>query len=316
MLEESDHPSHSIGGTTRRLVVEGVPVFAKGIRLTDLESSPAFTGSTANMFDLPMVCHYGIGSPGFGVWRELAAHTETTELVLTGAASSFPLMYHWRVLPCEPTPLTSELSDVEAAVRFWDGSDAVRRRITALATARRLVWVFMEQFDATLDAWLTDQMRYGPAAISAACDLIERELRRALHAMSAAGLLHLDLHFDNIMTDGLQLYLADLGLAMSDRFDLDPTERVFAAEHRDYDRSYAVTQLVRWLTRTSVDTDMSAHTAEFVGRYQPVADAVLPFYLELQNQSRNARYPRADELRPGWRRRSRPKPGPQASASR
>ncbi len=54
---------------------------------------------------------------------------------------------------------------------------------------------------------------------------------------------------------------------------------------------------MRWLTRTLVDTDISALTAEFVGRYQPIADAVLPFYLELQNESRNARYPRTDELR-------------------
>lgn len=300
MLERADHLGDSIGGTTRRLVVDGAPVFAKGIRLTDLESSPAFTGSTANMFDLPVVCHYGIGSPGFGVWRELAAHAETTELVLTGAASSFPLMYHWRVLPCEPTPPTDELSDVEAAVRFWDGSEAVRRRITALGAATRLVWVFMERFDATLDAWLADQLRHdGPAALSAAADLIEAELQRGLHAMAAAGLLHLDLHFDNIMTDGRQLYFADLGLAISDRFDLDPAERGFAAEHRDYDRSYAITQLVRWLNRAIVDSDadadVPARVADLIGRYQPIADAVMPFYLELQHQSRHARYPRADE---------------------
>lgn len=101
--------------------------------------------------------------------------------------------------------------------------------------------------------------------------------------------------------------LPTLGLAMSDKFDLDPAERVFATEHRDYDRSYAVTQLVRWLNRTLVDTDVSARIAEFVGRYQPIADAVMPFYLELQNQSRNARYPAPTSSGPGQRLRSEPR---------
>ena len=287
----------SIGGTTRRLVIAGVPVFAKGIRLTDLESSAIATGSTANMFALPVVCHYGIGSPGFGVWRELAAHVQTSELVLTGTGPSFPLMYHWRILPCDSLPLPDQLRDVDAAVRFWDGSDAVRDRITALGGASQLVWVFMELLDATLDAWLTDQMRSGPAALSAACDLVEAQLHGGIDAMAAAGLLHLDLHFHNIVTDGPQLCFADLGLAMSDRFDLDPAERMFAAEHRDYDRSYAFTHLLRWLNRNLLGTDVPPRAADLIRRYTPIAGTLTPFYVDIQSRTRRARYPRVEEQR-------------------
>ena len=299
MLEGADYLGMSIGGTTRRLVIQGIPVFAKGIVVTDLEArsmaSPMAGGSTANVFDLPVVCHYGIGSPGFGVWRELAAHVQTTELVLTGAGPSFPLMYHWRILPCDPTPLADELKDVEAAVQFWDGSDAVRERITALGAASRLVWVFMELLDTRLDGWLIDRMRDGPAALSAACDLVEAELHAGIDAMAAAGLLHFDLHFHNIVTDGSQLCFADLGLMTGDQFDLDPAERVFAAEHRDYDRSYAFTHLLRWLNRNLVDTEVPTRVADLIRRYTPIAEAMTPFYLELQTQSRHARYPRAEE---------------------
>ena len=46
--------------------------------------------STANVFQLPPFCHYGIGSPGGGVWREVAAHTMTTNWVLAKKCGSFP----------------------------------------------------------------------------------------------------------------------------------------------------------------------------------------------------------------------------------
>ncbi|WP_418274975.1 hypothetical protein ACNHYB_08810 [Isoptericola jiangsuensis] len=71
-----------IGGRTVRLDVDGVPVFVKQVRLTDLELRPENLRSTANLCGLPASCHYGvgaIGSPGFGAWRELAVHVMTTE---------------------------------------------------------------------------------------------------------------------------------------------------------------------------------------------------------------------------------------------
>ena len=58
------------------------------------------------------------------------------------------------------------------------------------------------------------------------------------------GLLHFDSHFRNILTDGEQLYLADLGLAASTDFDLDEDERAFALAHATYDKANALTLLV------------------------------------------------------------------------
>src|SRR6188508_2281772 len=63
-----------VGGGSSVLDIDGVPVFAKRIPITDREL--AHPHSTANLFDLPVYCQYGmfgIGSPGFGAWRELAA---------------------------------------------------------------------------------------------------------------------------------------------------------------------------------------------------------------------------------------------------
>jgi len=61
--------SVGVGGDSVVIDVEGVPVFAKRIPLTDREL--ANPGSTANLFDVPVYCQYGVVSPGFSAWREL-----------------------------------------------------------------------------------------------------------------------------------------------------------------------------------------------------------------------------------------------------
>src|SRR5262245_16706023 len=70
-----------IGGSAVSLEIDGTPVFAKRVPLTDLERRPDNVMSTANLFQLPTFYQYGVGSAGFGAWRELAAHQMTTNWV-------------------------------------------------------------------------------------------------------------------------------------------------------------------------------------------------------------------------------------------
>ncbi len=58
-----------------------MPIFVKQIPLTDLEKQPENFRSTANIFKLPLSYQYGIGSAGFGAWRELATHIMTTKFL-------------------------------------------------------------------------------------------------------------------------------------------------------------------------------------------------------------------------------------------
>ena len=124
-----------VGGGSSVLDVDGVPVFAKRIPITDREL--AHPHSTANLFDLPTYCQYGmyrLAGPGFGAWRELAANMIVTEGVLAGEAESFPLLYHWRVLPGRP-PVAAEHLDIDAVVAQFGGAPAVRIRFEELAGA-------------------------------------------------------------------------------------------------------------------------------------------------------------------------------------
>jgi hypothetical protein len=307
-----------IGGTSALLDIAGVPVFVKRIPLTDLERHPQNVMSTANVFGLPMFCQYGVvayGGGGFGAWRELAANTMTTNWVLAKQTEAFPLMYHWRVLP-GAAPLAEELADIDRVVAYWGGSAAVRRRLHGLAQASASVVLFLEYIPQSLDAWLTSELAAGPDAVAAACTMVQRCLSADIAFMNTNGLLHFDAHFRNILTDGRRLYLADLGLATSPRFDLSTHERDFVAEHMSHDAGYAVRELLNWIVANVVgiaapDTGGPVErydyirrcaagarpagspepVAELITRYAPVAAVMNDFYWNLFGETRATPYP-------------------------
>ncbi|GAA4697644.1 hypothetical protein Prum_062130 [Phytohabitans rumicis] len=305
-----------IGGTSALLDIADAFVFVKRIPLTDLEREPDNVMSTANLFGLPPSCQYGLGGhPGFGAWRELAANVLTTNWVLARRTEAFPLLYHWRVLP-GAVPLADELADVERAVAYWDGSAAVRERIQAVATASASVVLFLEYIPHTLDAWLTSQLAAGSDAVTAACAMVQRCLRADIAFMNANGLLHFDAHFRNILTDGHRLYLADLGLATSPRFDLSTDERDFLALNASHDACYAMRELLNWIVANVVGiaapdsggpverydyirrcaagarpAGAPEPVAELISRYAPVVAVMNGFYWKLFGESRATPYP-------------------------
>ncbi|GAA4199155.1 hypothetical protein GCM10022220_01420 [Actinocatenispora rupis] len=307
---------HGIGGTSALLHVAGTPVFVKRIPLSDKELRPEHVRSTANLFDLPPRCQYGVGGhPGFGVWRELAANVHTTGWVLARRTEAFPVLYHWRVLPGAP-PLHDELADVDAAVRYWGGAPGVRERIDAAATATASLVLFLEYVPVGLDEWLGDRLARGPEAVARAAMLVARRLRLDLGALNAGGLLHFDAHFGNLRTDGDRLYVVDLGLATSPRFALSRAEAEFVTRHRSHDVCHALTRLVNWLVthvcgvpvpasgipderdeyvarcaRGVQVVDAPAPVAALIHRYAPVAAVMNGFYRNLFGTSRATPYP-------------------------
>ena len=313
LLETAEPMGSGIGGKSALLKVAGTPVFVKRVPLTDLEQQPDHVRSTANLFDLPAFCHFGvgtIGSPGFGVWRELAVHTMTTSWVLAAEHDGFPLMYHWRVLP-DSIPLPEELADVERAVAYWDGRPQVRHRIEGLQQASASIALFLEYIPQNLHQWLSSQVEAGDDATDRACAMVERGLEAGIGFMNARGLLHFDAHFENILTDGQRLYFADYGLAISSHFELSPAEIDFFDGHQDYDRLYAATYFVNWLVtalqRYRADdrdgryalvrsyaegkhpTKVPPGVAAIIARHAPVAAAVSDYNRKFQRQSRQTR---------------------------
>jgi hypothetical protein len=324
LLEKSAPVASGIRGTAVLFEIAGVPVFAKRVALTELERCAENRLSTTNVFKLPAYCHYGVGSPGFGVWRELAANTAATAWVLNAGCENFPLVYHWRELPNAPhahVHVHEELADVERAVAFWNGSSAMRARMDAIAQASASVVMFFEYIPQSLQTWLIEQKAAGGTAIEAACAMVERGLLSAVARMNAGGLMHFDAHFRNILTDGERLYFADLGLATMRAFDLSNDEIAFVKRHANHDACYAKTQLVNWLVSNVCDEphltnhrtpearndfiQRCAEGAKIIGapawaastieRHSPIASVMNAGYWQLHTESRTTPFP-ADEI--------------------
>ena len=309
-----------IGGRAVLLEVDGVRVFVKRVPLTDTELHPRNHRRTANLFDTPAFCHYGIGaigSPGFGAWRELAVHEMTTNWVRSGRFPGFPLLHHWRVLPDTPQPLPEELADEERAVAYWGGSPGLREHLTALRTASASLTLFLEYVPHTLHDWLHEQLRTDDA--DSACAVVEQGLDAVTRFLRERHLVHFDGHFRNILTDGRRLHLTDYGLSLSGRFELDAREREFLDRHRPYDRAYVFSYLVHWLVvdqyglgrdereefiRACADgrrpEGIPGAAAALISRHARLAVLVGDFNRRLEQESRLTPYPHeaADALSP------------------
>lgn len=233
---------NGIGGAHAVFDLADVRVFAKSVPLTEEERRSA--RSTANLFGLPVQCQYGVGSPSFNVWREIAAHERTTDWVLEGEEVAFPLLYHWRVLPGSSYEVQPEHADVEAAVAFFGGDRSVARRIEATAAARWSLVLFLEHVPWNVEDWLGRELAGGGAAADAAVELLERALLPAIRSMNDRGLFHFDAHLRNILTDGDAVYISDFGLATSPDFDLSATERQLVDDHLLHDPAYAISRIV------------------------------------------------------------------------
>lgn len=311
-----------IGGCTSKLSVAEVEVFVKRVPLTDLERQPGNDRSTANIFELPAHFHYGVGSAGSGAWRELAVHKWASDWVLAGESEQFPLLHHCAVLDEEQADSLSAASrdTIANAVAFWHGDDAVYRRLLAMSQASSGLYLFLEYVPQNLAEWLTDRLSEGPDVLDAVCEKVAADLIAAVSCMSNHGLRHFDAHLRNVLTDGLRLYVADFGLALSSRFELTSNELWFLNEHQDHDLAYVLRELVNWLVEAFAEdgacwTDATARNdlvrlfaqgrnpvglppraATIVRRFAPVANVMNDFYWQLHRVSRRTAFP-AREVR-------------------
>jgi len=234
----------------------------------------------------------------------------TTNWVLAQDHEGFPLMYHWRVLPHPGQALPEELADVEEVVAYWGGGPQVRHRIEALRDSSASVALFLEYIPQNLHDWLDVQVKADDETAEQACTMVAKELEAGTSFMNARGLLHLDGHFQNILTDGKRLFFTDYGLAISSRFDLSKEEADFFTEHQTYDRCYTVTHLVIWLVtplygyerdersafvracaRGEPPTGIPPQVAAILTRHAPLAAVMTDFYREFRFESRQTPYP-------------------------
>jgi hypothetical protein len=259
----------SDGSALLTLPGDGTPLFVKLLPLTDLECEPKHWRSTANCFGLPPSYGYRIGGAGFGVRRELETHAIANRWVLAGERAQFPLMHGYRVVPIArpvfhapvwPTP--------------WGDDPAVAARHAAIEQSSHSVAVFFEQFSENLLQWMRGRPGGAP---SSHVDVrrLEPRLLDLVSFINERGLLHMDAHFENIVTDGEEVYLTDFGLALADRFELSDSERAFFERHRGFDCATVLTSLVHAIfTRHAGERDWRDAFRAFLDGSLPPCDGM------------------------------------------
>ena len=311
-LLKEGKPLQSGWGSTVKLEIEGIPIFVKQVPLNEIEGKSKDIKSTENLFNLPVYYQYGVGSGGFSVWRELAAHEITTQWVLTNESQNFPLMYHWRILDNfqEKKPFDEE--EFKKYVAYWDNSSAIGERVRANHLASANVVLFIEYIPETLKSWLSKESKKGNVAIDRAIEMVEKNLQETTFFLCKKDMLHFDAHFHNIMTDGERLYFSDFGLAISSRFALSKDELQFFHTHKNYDRYYVATKLTNWIVgnafgKDSVDKILQVYAegkkpdsipdsltpflSSIVKRYAPLSLKMNNFFESLTKQAKETPYP-------------------------
>lgn len=228
-----------IGGVSILGEIDSNPIFVKRIPLTNIETTAKNYRSTANLFNLPMVFQYGIGSLGFGAWRELASHMITTNWVLTDLCANFPIMYHWRVLPDTNNDinLTYWKNNDADYLSFWDDNKAIKRRLTKLRGSLQSIYIFIEYFPTNLTKYLKEVLNTHEDNSTKDNNIkkIFAQFAKVNEFMQANNFLHMDAHLENILVDSENIYLSDFGLSISSNFELSEVERDFMYKHKRYD---------------------------------------------------------------------------------
>lgn len=283
------------GNQSGVIELDGVKIFVKQIALTDVERRAE--GSTANHFDLPTFYQYGVGSSGFGAWRELQACARASGWALSGEQPCFPFLHHWRVLPrARPVMTPAQQAWLDRAPDYWEQSPAIRARLEAISSATATVVLFLEYVPEMLDPWLKASLAApGPDATREAKILqLHDQLRDATAFINGRGMQHFDLHAFNVLTDGKQVYIADFGLALCEDFELSVEERAFFDTHQDYDRSYISWAFVEAVTPKTGPSALTPAVQDRVTRCMPVARVMGHFLDALSDVSKATPYPHSE----------------------
>jgi hypothetical protein len=308
ILADSKPMHEGIGGKSALISIDDTSMFVKKVPLTYFEQLPQNFMSTANIFDLPLSYQYGVGSAGFGAWRELTTHIMTTNWVLSGECANFPIIYHWRILPSSLGDININYwGDIEKYCQYWENSSTIRKRVEDLNNASAHIALFLEYVPQNLHDWLNAQIAKGGDNAETAVVFVEEQLKATNKHMNTRGLMHFDAHFENILTDGKQLYFSDFGLALSSKFDLTPEEIAFFKQHESYDKACVAVNLLHCIITSHFGKEhweirlreylagdlgkVPPSINTIINRYAPMALLMDEFFQKLQKESKSTPYP-------------------------
>ncbi len=314
-LVSTASPVHHGSGSKAKsciLKIKNTPVFVKKIPLTDIEQLSENIMSSANIFNLPLHYQYGVGSAGFGAWRELLVHQLTTKWVLEKKCFGFPLLYHRCIVPSSvsTTMNPDQQETLNRDVIYWENSSNIRKRLEALHYAASDILLFLEYIPQTLHQWLKTQLKIGGKTAENAVQFVNQILYQILQFMHINHLVHFDAHFKNILTDGEALYFTDFGLTLSSEFHLCESETKFFKQHQNYDQCCIRVNFLHTIITSLFETknwiitlhefidgqhgQLEPVITALIHQYAPIAFIMDNFFQKLQSESKSTLFPAAE----------------------
>lgn len=204
-------------GKTQVVEVDSTEVFIKRLALTHLQVKDIYCSK--NLHELPTYYQYGVGSAGFGPPRELLSHIKTSNWVLSGGTSAFPLLYHHRVIPRLSEPVEIDQKELDDYVEYWGSSENLRSYLLDRSEAEYELVLFLEHLPNPLNDWLIANPDKTP--------WVFEEVFKTIAFLSKNDVIHCDINLWNMLTDGEEVFLTDFGLTLDKQFDLSKEEQKF-----------------------------------------------------------------------------------------
>lgn len=184
LLDTFDQSEFTGWGRHHTMDIGSSKVFVKRVPVTAVEYANIF--STKNLYDLPTYYNYGVGSAGLGVFRELVTHIKTTNWVLQRAQPSFPLMYHYRIMPFSGRREAVDMEHHKHYVDYWGSHANIGKYLLDRANASHELVLFLEHIPYILGSWLVEN----PARFRQPL----AELWGTIDFLRQNGLIHFDAH--------------------------------------------------------------------------------------------------------------------------
>jgi len=233
-------------GITKVITIGNQKVFLKGIPVAKLFVENMF--DTSNLYKLPAHYNYGMGSAGCNPWRELLMHIKSSSWVLEGKNSSFPLLYHYRIVKNSNKNFATWMD--ERTMKRWNNNKNITKYLTDRANSEYKIVLFMEYIPHVLGKYLEEK----PGFIKKYYD----QATKIVKFLNGNGVLHNDAHLFNYLVDNSgKVYLTDFGLSLDKEFKLTKDEMKFMLMNKKIDRYYVIDSIfANYVNRTYWDKKM------------------------------------------------------------